>query len=130
MTTNSSRREKDDNYDSVVAMLGPTCRVIACKDARGDSSRCIRCQFGNDRHCFAFERRAPGKIAGQRCGERFSRSREARTVPHPAPACGRAADTFRKRGSRLNNSPTSSIFTRARPEVIFGLDHCIMEEKS
>jgi hypothetical protein len=37
-----------------------------------ESARRKRGQFRNDCHALAFERRAPGKVAGQRCGERFS----------------------------------------------------------
>jgi hypothetical protein len=44
--------------------------ALARKEAAA-SGCCIRRQFGNDRHALAFERRAPGKVAGQRGGEGF-----------------------------------------------------------
>jgi hypothetical protein len=59
----------------------------------GSESACRkRGQFRNDRHALAFERRAPGKVAGQRCGERLGavegradKSRVPRLLAPPVP---------------------------------------------
>jgi hypothetical protein len=86
--------------------------------ARGDSSRCIRRQFRNDRHAFAFERRASGKVAGQRCCESFGAfkgsaysGRVPRLLASPVPC--RAADAFRK--PRLFCGPSWSYSVRPAP---------------
>jgi len=79
-----------------------------------------RCQFRNDRHALAFERRASGKVAGQRCRERFRTGEDGacggcvpRLLAPPVPC--RAADACRK--PRALCGPSRSYPVRPSPTL-------------
>ena len=92
-----------------------------------------RCrQFRNDRHALAFERRASGKVAGQRCGERFSASKDGACsgrVPRPlaSPVPSRSRYAFRK--PRLFCGPSWAYPVRPSPsfraQAVFLASFCV-----
>jgi hypothetical protein len=103
------------------ARISAWCKIQDLCTKRGAiPPGCIRRQFGNDRRCFTFERRAPCEVAGQCCCERFRTfkgggysGRVPRLAASPVPC--RAADTFRK--PRLLCGPSRHDAVRPSPTL-------------